>query len=88
MGLIGNVEPTVETITIMRERGGTWAAYQDHDLGSLGIGHMKFLRYGEGCTFSEPPKPRLPDTRTEINWRYQFAGLVNVETGKIEEVKP
>jgi hypothetical protein len=64
---------------------GEWFAYQNHDLGHPGLGHLKFLRCGEGCTFGEPPR-RLPDTPSEINWRYFLVGKVNLDTGEIEEV--
>jgi hypothetical protein len=68
----------------MRAAGGTWAAYENQDLGHIDIGHMKFLKVGEDCTCKEPPKPFLPDTKTEVNWRYVFIGMVNLETGEID----
>lgn len=62
-----------------------WHAYQNHDLGSREIGHLKFLAVGPGCTFKEAPKGRLPDTKTDINWRYWHVGVVDLETGEIRE---
>lgn len=88
MGLIGNEGPDPSALATMRERGGTWAAYQNHDLGSRDTGHLKFIQFGPENTFKEPPKPRLPDTATEINWRYYFVGIVNLKAGKIEEATP
>ena len=62
-----------------------WAAYENHELGNPNAGHLKFLAVGRGCTFKEAPKPRLPDTPTDINWRYQFVGFVDLATGEIGE---
>lgn len=73
-----------EALDAMRARGGQWAAYCNMALDSALCGHMKFLRHGEGCTFSAPPKPRLPDNEGEINWRYLYVGEVNLETGEVE----
>ena len=64
-----------------------WYAYQNVDMGSLDLGHLKFLAVGPGCTFKTPPKPRMPDTPTDINWRYYLAGIVNLATGEIEELE-
>ncbi len=79
-------EPPIhpDALQQMRERGGTWAAYQNAALDSSNRGHLKFLRYGKDCTFEAPPKPQLPDTAAEINWPYQFVGLVNLDTGELE----
>jgi hypothetical protein len=77
--------PTIEaeTLKIMRERGGTWAAYQNVTMDSADLGHLKFLKFGPECTFVDPPE-RLPDTATEINWHYHLMGQVNLETGEIK----
>lgn len=83
--LIGDEGPGEEALATMRERGGRWAAYQNVDLGHPQLGHLKFLQFGgPENTFKEPPAPRLPDTPTEINWRYYHVGEVNLTTGKIE----
>ena len=55
----------------MCDRGGFWFAYENQDLCSVGIGHLKFLRCGPDCTFRIPPAT-LPDSATEINWRYRL----------------
>jgi len=73
-----------EALQQMRERGGQWAAYENHDLGHPELGHLQFLKFGPGCTFEKAPE-RMPDTQTQINWRYILVGTVNLETGQIEE---
>lgn len=75
-----------EALQQMRERGGQWAAYENHDLGHPELGHLQFLKFGPGCTFEKAPE-RMPDTQTHINWRYVRVGPVNLETGEIEECR-
>jgi hypothetical protein len=55
-------EPDVagSALTIMRERGGRWAAYQNFALDSRGLGNVVFVQYGPGRTFETPP-PAAPD---------------------------
>lgn len=72
-----------EPLAAMRERGGKWAAYCNMDIGSSALGHFKYLCHGKGCTFEKPPK-QLPDTPSEINWRYQYVGEVNLESGEVD----
>ena len=62
-----------------------WHAYENHELGNPNAGHLKFLAVGPGCTFKTAPKPRLPDTKTDINWRYQHVGVVDLATGEIRD---
>lgn len=82
-GVKHEIDP--EALEQMKERGGNWAAYCNMDMGHPNLGHLKFIKWGEGCTLSEAPKPRLPDFPNAINWRYQYVGEVDLETG---EVKP
>lgn len=88
--LLGEAEVTEVALKQMREIGGGlnggWAAFQNHDLGSAGIGDLRFLRYGTDCTFENPPE-KYPDTKHGIGWRYLLVGKVNLETGKIEELE-
>jgi hypothetical protein len=80
-------KPDEQSLEFMRISGGTWATYQNVALDHSQLGHLKFLKYGKGCTFESPPKPRLPDGPDgAINWAYQFRGLVNLETGEIDVV--
>jgi hypothetical protein len=82
--LLGDSAVHPESLAKMRERGGTWAAYQCHDLGHADMGQLQFLKYGALCTIKTPPD-RLPDTRTRINWRYLLVGFVDVVSGQIVE---
>lgn len=66
----------------MRDRPGTWAAYENHDLGHPNLGHLRFLKYGPDCTLKEPPE-KYPDTSLGIGWRYVYIGTVNLETGEV-----
>ena len=65
----------------MRSIGGSWYAYRNAAFDSSRFGHLKFLKCGEGCTFSEPPK-RLPDTPTEINWPYLLVAGGPLDLGR------
>ncbi len=49
------------------------AIYTNREIGNPEMGYPQLLRYGPGATFKEPPE-RLPDTATEINWRYVLTG--------------
>lgn len=81
---IGNAKPEPETLQSMRERGGTWAAYQAMALDSVVLGHMKFLQVGPTNTFQQAPT-RMLDMPGKINWRYLFVGYVDLPTGEIND---
>jgi len=81
--LLETDKPSEEALEQMRVRGGRWAAYQNVALDSANLGLLQFLKVGPGCTYKEPPK-RMPDTRTDLGWKYAFVGWVNIETGEIE----
>lgn len=80
--LIGNAKPDSEALQQMHERGGDWAAYQNHAMDSAGLGELRFLQYGEGRTFATPPD-RYPDTQHGTGWRHLLVGHVNLESGEI-----
>ena len=85
----GDERPEPEALEAMREGikrypNARYAVYQNNDLGHPDIGHLKFLAVGPENTLKEAPQ-RLPDTRSEINWRYLFAGWVDLSTGEIVE---
>lgn len=71
-----------EALSAMRERGGNWAVYENHDLSSANVGHMQFLKYGEGCTYAEAPA-KYPDSAHGLGWRYVYVGTVDLEAGMI-----
>jgi len=83
--IIGNEQPDPEAVEQMRAIGGSWAAYQNHALDSHNCGHLQFLRYGEGCTFTAPPDKYPADTKSGMGWRYLLVGYVDLETGRIKE---
>jgi len=61
-----------------------WFAYRNELLEAGNrTGHHKFLRCGTDCAFVTPP-PRLPDTDTDINWRYMLRGQVYLDTFEID----
>ena len=62
------------------------AVYQNHDMGHSLLGHLQFLKIGEGCTFQSPPE-RMPDTAKFIGWRYVFVGFAD-ELGLLIDVDP
>ena len=79
------LDPSV--VTALRERGGTWAIYENQNFNSSRAGHLQLLRYGEGCTYVEPPT-RMPDTETSINHSFVLVHKVNSaelpDDGKVE----
>jgi hypothetical protein len=70
----------------MRERGGTWFAYVNMDLDSSNPGARQYLKCGEDCTLTTPPK-HMPDTKAGLGWRYLYKGTVDTQTGLIAEGK-
>ena len=83
--IIGNERASDNGLALMQARGGTWAAYQNHDLGHPKLGHIVFLQVGPGCTFSAPPE-RAPDCdQWGMGWRYLLCGFVDLATGEIYE---
>lgn len=80
--ILGNERPTDEALATMRERGGSWACFQNHDLGASNVGHLQFIKYGPDCTFKTPPE-KCPDTQHALGWRYVLVGVVDLETGDI-----
>jgi hypothetical protein len=83
--LLGENAIGPEALETMRARGRAWAAYQNVDLSSRNIGDLRFIQYGEGCTFQEPPKPRCPDSALGFGWQYYYVGTVDLAAGKIIE---
>ena len=71
-----------EPLETMRERGGSWAAYQNVAMDSADVGRLQFIKFGEGCTHTTPPE-KCPDTSASPGWKYRFVGIVNLDTGEI-----
>lgn len=75
-----------ETLRQLREKARPntkWAAFQNVALDSSLRGHIQFLMFGDGCTYPTRPE-KMPDTAFDTGWKYVFAGVVNLKTGKIE----
>lgn len=72
-------------LATIRERGGQWAVYQNHDLGSRQIGHLKCLRYGAGCTHETPP-PHYPDPSISQGHNYVLVGRLDTVSGVIKDL--
>jgi hypothetical protein len=71
-----------ETLALLRDRPGTWAAYQNVALDSSSLGHLQFLKVGPGCTYETAPA-HLPDTAHCIGWPYRHVGFVDLKRGEI-----
>lgn len=50
--------------------------YQNVDMSSIDLGRLTFLKFGEGCTFAEPPE-KAPDGPQGAGWRYYHVGNLN-----------
>lgn len=71
----------------LRQRGGRWAVYENMDLGSAGLGHRQYIKYGPGCTLKHAPA-HAPDTEHGLGWRYQHIGFVELVSGNILDQEP
>lgn len=76
-----------EALQQMRERGGSWAVYENRALDSSNAGHLQFLQYGPGRTYLEPPGRYPVDNVHGMGWRYLYVGTVNLGTGEVEPLK-
>lgn len=72
-----------EALQLMKDKGGTWAAYQNVALDSANLGHFQYLKYGEDCTYKAPPNQYPKDTEAGMGWRYLYAGEVDLEKGVV-----
>lgn len=84
---IGEPRAGDDALKQMSERGGVWAAYQNHDMSSHDIGQLRFLQVGPTCTIKEAPS-RYPDTQHGPGWAYQHIGYVNLASGDVVEGIP
>lgn len=69
-------------LAVMRERGGTWACYENKALDSADAGRCIYIKYGEDCTFKVPPTP-APDGPYGLGWKYILVGPVDLEKGTV-----
>lgn len=72
-----------EALQQMKDRGGSWAAYENKALDSSNCGHLQFLKVGEGCTFPTPPTMYPTDNKHGMGWRYHYVGMVDLTNGEI-----
>jgi hypothetical protein len=82
-GKVTGPKVDAEALQQMRRRGGNWAVFQNHAMDSAALGGLRFLQFGEDCTFKVAPK-RYPDTQYGIGWKYLLVGRVNLASGEIE----
>lgn len=71
-----------ESLKKMRERGGTWACYENQAFDSASAGHRIYLQFGPGCTHETPPT-QAPDGAHGPGWKYRFIGQVNLDKGTV-----
>jgi len=75
-----------EALALMAERGlqpgQAWHAYQNMDLGSPQIGHLKFVKCGPYCTFETAPE-RYPHGSVSQGHMYRHIGTVDMTTGEV-----
>lgn len=71
----------------MTERGGSWAAYRNEDLGHPEVGRVVCIAFGPGRTFAEPP-PKAPDSPAwGFGWRYALKASMTAEDLKAEAAR-
>jgi len=75
--IISPLDIDVEVLEIIRNRGGHWAAYQNHAMDSVNAGHLQFLKYGVDCTYQEAPA-KFPN-----DWKYLLVGFVDLTNGVV-----
>lgn len=81
-----NEAPLVQMRSLNALNGAQWAAYQNYDMSSAGIGDLRFMAFGPQCTYktdADLPE-RMPDTQHGIGWRYLHVGYVDLKTGDIK----
>lgn len=86
---IGAEKAHPDALAAMKARGGRWAAFQNHAMDSNQLGHLRFIKFGPGCTFesADALPERHPDTGDCIGWRYLLVGEVDLDTGAVKEVQ-
>ncbi len=72
-----------EPLEKMRKSGGSWYAYQNHDLASGLVGSLLFMKCGPGCNVAEPPHQYPDGTSVGPGWRWRLVGRVDLGDGKV-----
>ena len=75
-----------ESLLQMRRAGGRWAAYENLAMDSASMGHVQYLKFGEGCTFKTAPLMYPADTVHGMGWRYRLIGEVDLDSGEVKPV--
>lgn len=75
-----------ESLAQMRRSGGSWAAYENLAMDSANLGHVQYLKFGEGCTFKVAPPMYPANTVHGMGWRYRLIGEVSLESGEVVQV--
>jgi hypothetical protein len=86
----GDEAPEVsEKMTRWLDRGDKVAVYRNEDFGHRDLGMIRLASYGSEHAYFETDSPpvRLPDTPTEINWRYQLYAVYTGEQAPEGEVR-
>lgn len=87
--LIGNPKAENSALAVMTLKGGRWAAYQNNDLGSLQIGHLKFLQFGaphNTFPMADSLPAHYPDDSISQGHNYLLVGEVNLDDGSIKPI--
>lgn len=71
-----------ESLQAMRDRGGSWAAYQNMEPRSAAHGHVIFLRH-DGT-----PPSSAPDGPHGTGWKYLHIGEVDLASGEVRLARP
>jgi hypothetical protein len=68
----------LDTVKGWLDRGDVVAVYENADMGSPRCGELKMCPYDPGDLPGGVPPQKMPDTSTDINWRYQLKGYCRV----------
>jgi hypothetical protein len=66
----------------LRQRGGSWAVYENHTIGDPSFGSRKFFQFGDGCTYFIAPR-QLPNTESQNNQHYEFVGTIDFSIDRV-----
>lgn len=71
-----NITLHASTVRTLRDRGGTWALYQNQALDSGSAGQVVCMRYGPDATLAEASE-QMPDTpQYGPGWKYRLVARV------------